>query len=113
MDKNVMELWVKALRSGKYKQGHTTLCFMDRYCCLGVLAEEMGAFDDQLSVSTGRKVCFGDTAILEGWIKAGACPLRDPFGKPTKGGDSLVTMNDEGKTFEEIADYIEENADLL
>lgn len=28
--------WLKALRSGEYKQGRGQLCIQDRYCCLGV-----------------------------------------------------------------------------
>lgn len=50
MKKEVAELWVKALRSGKYKQGRSALCTVvadpenpknktKSYCCLGVLAD--------------------------------------------------------------------------
>lgn len=34
-----LERWVNALKSGKYKQGHATLCFRDKYCCLGVACD--------------------------------------------------------------------------
>ena len=40
MRKKVKQLWVNALRSGKYEQGRNVLCSLDnKYCCLGVLTE--------------------------------------------------------------------------
>jgi hypothetical protein len=45
MKKKIMEKWVKALRSGEYKQCQETLCSVDyntgekSYCCLGVLTD--------------------------------------------------------------------------
>lgn len=40
MKKSIMEMWVKALRSGKYKQGKSYLNYCDeKYCCLGVLCD--------------------------------------------------------------------------
>jgi len=39
MKKNVAKKWVKALRSGKYKQSREMLKNSGGYCCLGVLCE--------------------------------------------------------------------------
>ena len=45
MKKNIMNKWVKALCSGKYKQGRARLCTVngrtgnESYCCLGVLTD--------------------------------------------------------------------------
>ena len=43
MKKNIAKRWVKALRSGKYKQGQCLLKQVEegqvKYCCLGVLCE--------------------------------------------------------------------------
>lgn len=41
MDKKLKAKWVKALLSGKYKQGRGMLCRIEdnSYCCLGVLGE--------------------------------------------------------------------------
>jgi len=45
MKKKIMEKWVRALRSGKFKQCRNSLCMVDRktnqnsFCCLGVLTE--------------------------------------------------------------------------
>lgn len=41
MDKKIKARWVKALRSGKYRQGRRSLRSKegDRFCCLGVLCD--------------------------------------------------------------------------
>ena len=106
MDKNVVELWVKALRSGKYKQTRRVLKDKNGYCCLGVLAEEMGVLDE-------KDECYGDYETLEKWGKNGTCPLRNGEGWIDSMRMSLASMNDDGHSFEEIADFIEEQADKL
>jgi hypothetical protein len=39
MKKEIAERWVKALRSGEYKQGKEQLKSKDGFCCLGVLCD--------------------------------------------------------------------------
>ena len=39
MNKRIKNKWLKALRSGKYKQGKSILFSDNKYCCLGVLCE--------------------------------------------------------------------------
>lgn len=39
MNKKIKKLWVKALRSGKYKQGKGQLRTKNSFCCLGVLCD--------------------------------------------------------------------------
>lgn len=41
MNANQKNKWLEALRSGKYKKGRGRLLKQDRYCCLGVYAEEV------------------------------------------------------------------------
>lgn len=49
MDKDLKKKWVKAPRSGKYKQGFRCLRTDDgRYCCLGVLCKVARAKDEDL-----------------------------------------------------------------
>lgn len=43
MDKKIKTAWVKALRSGKYKQANSVLYNGKGYCCLGVLCRVVGA----------------------------------------------------------------------
>ena len=42
MNKEIKKRWVKALRSGKYKQGFKALRINDTYCVLGVLCDLYG-----------------------------------------------------------------------
>ncbi len=39
MNSKIKEVWVNALRSGKYKQGSGKLRSVTGYCCLGVLCD--------------------------------------------------------------------------
>lgn len=40
MNKRIKKLWIKALRSGKYKQAHAAMRTRDNtFCCLGVLCD--------------------------------------------------------------------------
>ena len=39
MNKEIKAEWVKALRSGEYKQGGGALHRGDHFCCLGVLCD--------------------------------------------------------------------------
>lgn len=53
MNKQVMELWVKALRSGKYRKGRNRLCAINKngtkkWCCLGVLCDLYNEHNDPL-----------------------------------------------------------------
>lgn len=85
MDKKLKKKWVKALRSGRYKQIQNTLVTNGGYCCLGVLARVMDP--------KGKRLDMG-------------YPDNDVLDRHT--AKTLATMNDEGgKSFPEIADYIE------
>jgi len=105
--KTFIRKWVKALRSGKYKQTTSTLkghALDDAgnfagvgYCCLGVAcklkAKEAGNKTSMYKYSEDRS---SKGAQLAGrWL----LPNNDQF--------KLAKLNDEGKSFSEIADYIE------
>lgn len=96
MDSGLKQLWVDALRSGKYKQGAGYLRTPgDTFCCLGVLADVIdpeGWSGIELSV-------WRDSACF--------LPPSDPLELRVQ--DKLTKMNDSGKSFEDIATYIEEN----
>ncbi len=51
MPKTLLDKWLKALRSGEYKQGRGTLYCKksDSYCCLGVLQAVQGKVEEQLT----------------------------------------------------------------
>lgn len=123
MNPEVKDKWVKALRSGDYKQTSGQLRDHNGYCCLGVLCElyreetKRGGWDklqrDQAStpVRVGYKVGGYMSVVLPppsviGWSGLGSSNPEVKFdGKVT----SLPELNDSGKTFEEIADVIEKS----
>lgn len=91
--------WVAALRSGEYKQGKSNLYIDGKYCCLGVACIVAGMTHDTID---------GDS-LINNDIKFSIVPivLHDSLGDNI--GLRLAIMNDNGKSFSEIADYIEEN----
>ena len=98
--------WIAALRSGKYEQGKGRLrTNEDKFCCLGVLCDivdntkwkwggvcnrsHLYENDIALLPSSLNKILFTDIELIR--------------------QQTLTSMNDSGKSFKEIADYIEAN----
>jgi hypothetical protein len=112
MNKRVKKLWIKALRSGKYKQGREALHpSEDTFCCLGVLCEvfrkstgagcwsEYGAF-----IARGTEdSCVLPEAVME-WA---GLDSDSPRLGTRKNAAYATTLNDSGKSFYYIADRIE------
>lgn len=95
MKKQLRDDWVNALRSGEYKQTTNTLRRFDEdgnpsYCCLGVLSVLCDAPYAQISDNFLTHV-----NLVVGHAVDGDC--------------LLANMNDEGKSFPFIADWIEAN----
>jgi hypothetical protein len=122
MKKEIADKWVAALRSGKYQQGTGALNSNNRFCCLGVLcdisgvgawsADFNGTFyiipDDQFEDSSDIYLPHG---VME-WAEMD--DAEGYVGFDTSPGPSHLTgMNDSGMTFEEIADVIENNHEIL
>jgi hypothetical protein len=122
MKKYIKKAWIKALRSGEYKQGHKRLCRTfngeDLYCCLGVLANECAdgywvsvsdlAFDDDDSITWGFVRHDGDDDALP--EDAIIFSLEKELGIDKRAMSMLAGMNDVGGLdFEQIADWIEES----
>ncbi len=96
--------WVTALKSGEYEQGIKWLERDDKLCCLGVLSKLAGCSRKQIgdgSVYYDGQPGLAPRAALE-WVG-----LDNEEGWIESMQDSLVSMNDRGKTFEEIAEIIE------
>jgi len=112
MNEAVKRRWIAALRSGKYRQGEGCLCATakgrTRFCCLGVLAnEELDAewvFSNDPYNPTWSLHYKGDED--DGLLPKDA---RRELGLSADQEQDLSDMNDEGKSFREIADWIEEN----
>lgn len=119
-----MQKWVKALRSGKYKQGFCQLRRGDSYCCLGVLCEVLKVPKKQHRVERGFSVGRGYSYGTSDYSHAGQLPgvamelsgIKSEFGsiRFPKGVISLATLNDNRKrSFKHIAAYIERNWEKL
>jgi hypothetical protein len=112
--KEAFEIWIKALRSGKYKQGSGALrethyskygkTHSYVYCCLGVLcdlAKKDGGpnWDYNYNDST----YMGDTGRLSD-------EMQQFMGISPKVQDKLISLNDDkNASFKEIAMYLEKN----
>ena len=103
MNKQLKSKWVKALRSGKYRQGLGTLkqrndtSHRPEYCCLGVLRELMPVEYQGLSSTANGG---------GGTLRKSQLRLADISYKVQ---NKLVNMNDGfHNSFTEIADYIEQ-----
>lgn len=112
MDKKVKNVWLKALRSGKYRQGEGYLCKQDknnksRYCCLGVLCNE--SHDGDWNREDDDYDGFVNWSIGG---RSGAIPenIAKGFGLNLRTQEKLVALNDGEKlNFKEIAEWIEKN----
>lgn len=110
MRKEVADLWVKALRSGKYKQGTRKLQTPAGHCCLGVLCAiaPQKHFDSD-GLIAGRSL-LSQRAVKE-W--AGVAEAYGEIILP-KGQVSLASLNDHrGRSFKHIAAFIERNWEKL
>lgn len=103
MDRELVKEWVAALRSGEYEQGRAFLRSQENaYCCLGV-ACDIALQGEEWEFQDGRWV------TKEGY--AGHLPVKlwDRLGVSWDRESTLIHMNDSGKSFPEIADWIETN----
>lgn len=100
MNTEMKAKWVEALRSGKYTQGKGSLHPGNCFCCLGVLCDLIDP--TKWSADYAKDVLYDGCAFS--WIPGG---LRSDLGIPGAIETELATMNDTGRTFTEIANYIE------
>lgn len=106
MDPKLKAKWIEALRSGKYKQGKGNLCHKGYYCCLGVLCELLKNRPKFIKYVNPymKNVSYGG---LFAELSVDQCEIIGINYNSTR---KLITMNDDiGNSFEEIADWIEEN----
>lgn len=111
MSADLLKKWIAALRSGEYKQTVSSLRDDNGFCCLGVLEDILGCewkLDyayDYLCTRDGNEA----TCVLS----------SSPFPGLTLGGGirgtsvELTELNDQGISFNCIANIIEEHFDIL
>ena len=89
MNKLVKAKWLKALRSGKYRQSREFLRGKYGYCCIGVLECVMG---NKVGIGTQSTRLVPNTGLTQRAL------------------EKLVGLNDKAKySFKEIANWISKN----
>lgn len=123
MRKDIADLWAAKLRSGELGQLKRQLATADfkSMCCLGVLCQlhmeqtKEGRWGDALVVGRPQYIDKANnphtTVPPEGVVEWAG--LAD--GNPTaaSNGHTLAYLNDNGHTFDQIADLIEQNWETL
>lgn len=111
MKTEIKRAWVKALRSGTYKQGRQALKEDGKYCCLGVLCDlhrkackKKGWLEDEYD--SNRSVYRGATDYLPNVVASWAGLDYDD---PVVDGKKLSERNDAGDSFNTIAKLIQDN----
>lgn len=112
--------WVKALRSGRYKQGKGVLRSPDdQYCCLGVGLDLLDSdkwtksaqAPGNMTVENPSVVGFawGRKRSVHNWDACGLPPRNalDLLGISEAQATDLAEANDDGTTFDAIADALE------
>lgn len=121
MNADLKQQWIDALRSKQYKQGKKVLCQVDEkgkesFCCLGVLfdiagGEVGGEWSEPESVFKFSPLAR--KAIVKSSRSSDSSMLPNGFTKFSKLSkytqSELAEMNDNGWSFEKIADWIEKN----
>lgn len=135
MKQNVMKKWVKALRSGKFKQGTGTLKQFNskgqaEHCCLGVLCELYNSEMKKNKKKMLSEKIYDNDGDFFGYCRFGSskCDLpkevmnwsgmKDKIGRFTTDNSipsqyTLADLNDLGKKFKTIASIIEKNWEIL
>ena len=110
-DQSVKKKWLRALRSGKFKQAQGDLYDGRAYCCLGVLAKIKGA-ELKLGKYGEYEAYVGGKAVSAD----GENFLRPRFAGLSRATQERLAELNDGKfnggkrhSFKKIADYIEEN----
>jgi hypothetical protein len=115
MTQELKNKWLEALRSGEYKQGIAALQMValhsiesNFYCCLGVLCDisGLGTWELNRTATAYNFIAKNSSEESNFFLPA---TLTTELNLPIEQQDELVEMNDSGKSFDEIANWIEKN----
>ena len=112
MNPEIKQCWIEALNSDEYKQTKGCLRDSTGYCCLGVLTDlyakehnqEWTLNDDGDYTFDGRN--WTPSSEVREW--AGIQNSWGPLKEPVNGIICLAGLNDDGYSFKQIAQVIEE-----
>lgn len=106
METSLKQKWVEALRSKKYKQGRSCLRSRDdEFCCLGVLCDVI----DPNVWRNPKNTKWTSSYEYLTYTRLLPPSVQQCQNLPQTQLEKLMNMNDDGKPFTEIADYIEVN----
>lgn len=98
--------WVKALRSGKFKQTEGVLKDKNGYCCLGVLCElEEKLTKNGYIKGTDNSIELPNIILKKYGFNSKIGSIKNSY--------SLAARNDDGISFKEIANFIEQNPEKV
>lgn len=119
MNPEIKAKWLEALRSGKYEQGKGVLRDAEnRFCCLGVLCDlispdswdEAPSLDNVMICGVAHDVsAFGYHYATHSSDTDLPFSLRTEVSLSADDQEVLIGMNDDGRSFAEIADHIEQH----
>jgi hypothetical protein len=109
----IKEEWTAALRSDEYEQGQEYLLHNDKYCCLGVLCSIVAAKTTKdlwdYQNKNGEELPNQELVNIVSQEKLETMYVSDrSLWSYNEFGETLYDMNDQGHSFKEIADVIEE-----
>ena len=121
MQYNTMRKWVKALRSGKFKQGKSKLAAYETddetgdnigdelsFCCLGVLCEI-----NDLPFEIGSDELLGEDHVKALGLNSENGTMKRTYKAKNTDDErrvnSLADLNDFGLSFKQLANIIEKN----
>lgn len=130
------ERWVNELKSGDYDQDTSYLKTDDGYCCLGVLCDIEGVEWSEETKGGERGYMFGPDGEAEGlnlnlvekyllngvqgqlndtifWFESAWAMSAPQEQYSYSSYDSLAEANDDGRTFDEIAELITDYPELV
>ncbi len=110
--------WLEALRSGEYKQGKQELLTIRKnektYCCLGVACKIVG--HGKILEKTYGSTYLGLPSHLKNLYTKKCSFTKLPKELKNKDGEGLAikvaNMNDDGKKFKTIANWVEKNVEF-
>lgn len=114
MKPEIKQRWIEALRSGEYKQGTTYLRQDNSYCCLGVLCDLYNKDHYETCWEPVTKGCDvyaidGSGCVLPSAVEqwSGLLHCEGKYGEAPE--HRLTVLNDDGLSFQEISNIIEEH----